>query len=175
MTGALENSRLAMTDAHRTEIEAIGPIIRALAALPSESRPLHLRVVKDLLWVVTEFRPSFPHKVGGVRWRTPAAHELVLRRESKTIRHEHVVERDWMARVLLDHPEVAHLALWQYPCALVTKDEHDSLAKNAWGWWRYVDSRTEVVDGENGRAIDVRAMAEALDDAYEELGLRSRS
>lgn len=71
--GALEGSRLVMSAAHRQEVDGIAPIIQALAALPEVSRPLHVRVVKDLLWVVTEYRPGYPHKLAGVRWRTPAA------------------------------------------------------------------------------------------------------
>ncbi len=172
MTSALEGSRLEMSQDHRATVGAIGPIIGALAALPAEGRPLHVRVVKDLLWVVTEFRPSFPHKLGGVRWRTPDAHELVLKREPKTVRHEHVIERDWMARALLEHADIAAVALWEYPCALVTTSEHAALAKGAWGWWRYVDSDMPIVDAATGLPVDVREMAQALDESFVRLGLR---
>lgn len=170
--GALEQSRLVMSPAHRDEVDGIAPIIQALAALPEVSRSLHVRVVKDLLWVVTEYRPGYPHKLAGVRWRTPTAHDLVQTRQTKTVRHEHVVERDWMARKLLEHPEIVAAALWEYPCALVTTAEHDQLSKTAWGWRRYLDSGTVVIDASTGERADLVAMADSLDAAYAELGLR---
>jgi hypothetical protein len=170
--GALEQSRLVMSDAHRQEVDGIAPIIQALAALPEVSRPLHVRVVKDLLWVVTEFRPGYPHKLAGVRWRTPAAHDFVQTRQTKAVRHEHVVERDWMARKLLEHPGIVAEALWEYPCALVTSGEHDRLSRTAWGWRRYLDSGTLVIDAATGEPADLTEMAGALDATYARLGLR---
>jgi hypothetical protein len=170
--GATLQARLTMTDAHAAEIGGIVEIIEMLAALPEESRPLHVRVVKSLLWIVTEFRPGFPHKLAGVRWRTPEAHALVLARQPKTVRHEHVIERDWMARVLLDHPGTAADALWQYPCCLVTVEEHARLSRSpSWGWRRYLDAGVDVIDAGSGMAAPIDAMADSLEYSYMHLGL----
>ena len=171
-TGALADSRLGMTPAHCRDVDEVAVIVGVLAVLPNAGHPLHVRVVKSLLWVVTEHRPGFLHKLAGVRWRTVSAHDLVTKREPKTVRHEHVVERDWMARRLLDRPSVAAEALWEYPCALVTVQEHLRLTSSrAWGCHRYIETATEILDAETGQRADLPAMAEALDAAFRRLGL----
>lgn len=82
--GATEASRIHMSDEHGAAIRHVVTVIRALAALPDESRELQVRVVKGLLWVVTEYKPTPLHKLIGVRWRTPAAHEAVLAAASRS-------------------------------------------------------------------------------------------
>ena len=77
-----------------------------------------------------------------------------------------------MARRLLDRPSVAAEALWEYPCALVTVQEHLRLTSfRAWGWHRYIETATEILDAETGQRADLHAMAEALDAAFRRLGL----
>jgi hypothetical protein len=170
MALATEDARLVMSEAHRSEITGIAEIIVMLAELPKESRPLHVRVVKNLLWVVTEYRPGFAHKVAGVRWRTPSAHDLIEARQTKGLRHEHVIERDWMARRLLEMPDTARDALWQYPSCIVTTDEHGRLsASHEWGWDRYRDADIPVIDAGTGRRVDLRRMASDLVQAYRDL------
>lgn len=167
-SSATEASRLHMSDEHRAAIEHVVTIVRALAALPAESRQLQVRVVKNLLWIVTEFKPGYTHKILGVRLRTPAAHEAVLARSFSIVRHEHVVERDLMARRLLDLPEQAEALLWNYPACLVTTAEHSALGRtDAWGWGRYVAAGLNVSDAETGEPMALEEMDLGLRQLYE--------
>lgn len=160
-----------MSDAHQAAIEQVVTIVRALAALPDESRHLQVRVVKNLLWIVTEFKPGPLHKILGVRWRTPAAHQAVLARSFSTVRHEHVVERDLMARRLLDLPQEVELLVANYPACLVTTGEHSALGRTGqWGWRRYIDAHLDVIDAESGELAPLGEMDLRLRSLYDGAG-----
>ena len=90
---------------------------------------------------------------------------------SKVVRHEHVIERDWMARFLEEHPSAVTEALWEYPACLVTKAEHERLAKS-WGWRRYLEASVRVVDAASGKEVNLDAMDVELRTSYETWGGR---
>lgn len=169
--GATEDSRIEMLDEHRAAIEGVAQVFEALHQLPDDVRFLKDRIISNLLWIVTEFKPGAKHKIHGVRWRTPAAHELASRKETKAVRHEHVIERRWMIEFLHEHPESTSDALWNYPACLVTKQEHLLLGKSSgWEWARYVEAGLEVLDGETGRPVDLNEADSPLHDVYQQRG-----
>jgi len=171
MSGATEESRIEMLDAHRQAVDGVAQVLKALQELPDDVRFLKDRIVSNLLWVVTEFKPGAKHKILGVRWRTPAAHDLVQTAETKSVRHEHVVERNWMIQFLHDHPTAIDPALWNYPACLVTTTEHTALGTtSAWGWARYIAADIQVIDATNGRSVDLVAMNTHLRKTYESFG-----
>lgn len=171
MTTSTDAARMEMLDEHRSAIDGVIQIVDALHELPDEIRYLKDRIVSNLLWVVTEFKPGTKHKIHGVRWRTPAAHALVASRDTKTVRHEHVIERRWMIDFLHSHPEVVADALWNYPACLVTVAEHTALGRSdGWGWSRYVDAHLEVIDGATEESIDLVRADRELRSHYASLG-----
>lgn len=167
---ATEAARIGMTDAHRHAINGVVEVIKALRDLPDEIRYLKDRIISNLLWVVTEFKPGTKHKVNGVRWRTPAAHALVVAGDTKNVRHEHVIERRWMIVFLNEHPDEVKDALWNYPACLVTVDEHMALGKGAgWGWDRYIQARLTVIDAETASNLELSKAHSELRATYERL------
>lgn len=169
--GATEAARISMLEEHRAAIKGVAQVFEALQQLPDEVLFLKARIISNLLWVVTEFKPGTKHKIHGVRWRTPSAHELTLRKETKTVRHEHVIERRWMIEFLNAHPEAMEVAIWNYPACLVTTEEHLRLGTSkVWGWARYLKAGLDVVDGETGRKLDLKQADSELRAKYEELG-----
>lgn len=160
-----------MLEEHRAAIDGVAQVFEALHQLPDEVRFLKSRIISNLLWVVTEFKPGAKHKIHGVRWRTPAAHDIALRKETKGIRHEHIIERRWMIDFLHTHPEATKPAIWNYPACLVTTQEHLRLgATKAWGWRRYIEAGLQVIDGETGTTMDLAQADLELRATYEELG-----
>lgn len=166
-----EGSRIEMVEDHRLAIRGVAEVLQALQDIPEEFRFLKDRITSNLLWVVTEYKPGTKHKIEGVRWRTPAAHELVKARDTKLVRHEHVVERKWMVQFLHDNPPALTDALWNYPACLVTRDEHIALgASSHWGWQRYLNAGLEVIDATTEAALSLEEADKLLRRIYEELG-----
>jgi hypothetical protein len=162
-----------MTDEHRAAVNGVVQVLEALQALPEETRSLKNRITSNLLWVVTEFKPGTKHKVHGVRWRTPAAHALALTQQTKTVRHEHVIERRWMIDFLHETPHAMARALWNYPACLVTVKEHIALGKTrGWGWARYTEANIKVIDAETGAVMDLSKAQAELRQEYESLGAK---
>lgn len=159
-----------MTEDHRAAVRGVADVLIALKDLPEEIRSLKDRITSNLLWVVTEHKPGPKQKIHGVRWRTPAAHLLAEMRDTKTLRHEHVIERRWMIDFLHDHPEAISVALWNYPACIVTVDEHIALGRSTeWGWARYLEAQLEVIDGETGRPLDLMKSDQQLKHLFESM------
>jgi hypothetical protein len=167
-------SRLDPPEDH---VALIASRVDAIAALRKLPYPLGRfePLVQQVMWDVTEYRRnSRTHKVRGVRWRTPDADRVARQSwaKGKDVRHEHVVDRLWMFRLLGTVPDAAEM-LWQFPACLATKGEHlllpDGLWAGPWGWERYVSAGLSVIDAPTGEPVDLVAMATDLRDAYRPL------
>lgn len=168
---ATEAARIEMLEEHRKAVDGVIQVIDALQDLPDEIRYLKDRIISNLLWVVTEFKPGTKHKIHGVRWRTPDAHALVMARDTKTVRHEHIIERRWMIEFLNLHGGVVGSALWNYPACLVTVPEHTALGQSTqWGWRRYVDAGLQVIDAVTGDEVNLVSADEELREHFLSIG-----
>ena len=145
--------------------------VEALAAL--EHDPKHLRkLVNVAIWNVTEYKMSPRHKYGGLRWRTPSAHERA-HPPWTGLRHEHVIGRDWLMRLLRATPNAAEEVLWNLPVALVTTEEHALLDNDErwdsdqWGWGRYLRANLSILDTTSEQPVDLRLMQQEARDCYQ--------
>jgi hypothetical protein len=166
--GATRASRIAFTEAHEALTHALVAAVQALAALDHD--PALLRsLVNQALWDITQFKESPLHRCGGLRWRTPSGHTAACP-PWKNLRHEHVVERGWLWRLLRATPEAAPELLWNLPAALVTVEEHlllpDGRWDAVWGWERYQQAGLAVIDATTGSPADLESMNLTLRSVY---------
>ena len=167
--GVTREARLGMPPEHEALVAAMVDAVRALAALPHDPSLLR-NLIDQALWDVTQFREGPSHKCGGLRWRTRAAH-AIAHPPWKDLRHEHVIERDWLIRLLRATPEAAPSVLWNMPVALVTKKEAEELPHRIswhgrWCWERYLTKPLVVLDVVTGEPLDLARMNQALRSHY---------
>jgi len=87
------------------------------------------------------------------------------------VQHEHVVELDWLTRLLWANSDAVAVALWNMPAALVTKEEAKLLPNGhrwdgLWGWDRYRAAELSLIDAESLRPVDLQAMSAELRAVY---------
>lgn len=155
----LRAARLEMTPEHAATVDALADAVGALSQLDHPPEMLK-RLVDQAIWTATEFKTSPGQKYRGLRWRSRAAHEQLRRRDYKDLRHEHVVERSWLRRLLRRTPHRASEIMWNVPVAVVTKEEHKTLpggSDGTFGWERY--ETLELVDGRSGETVDSAQLA----------------
>lgn len=125
--------------------------------LSMEIRESHKRSLLDvLMWHLT----GADGGKYGIRYRSQGVvgEGLPKLRAERRVRHEHVIERKKLIDQLLVHPEDYERTLDSAVGCLVTKEEHNRLAREGRGldgWARYRSAGIVVYDAATGQKLDL--------------------
>ena len=125
-------------------------IIKAIVALDIHEPFKRKVLANSCLWLLTQAEARGKYKL---RYQSRESQSVPKR----LLRHEHVVPRKKMVDDLIKHPDQVDKIVEKAVACVVTKAEHEKLAKvdkkypNADGWERYGLAGIEVIDMVTGQ------------------------
>lgn len=153
--------RVTVTDEMaQAEEDGAVAIARLVVGNADSLRPAHvMELLSVAIWKFTEARGKY---------MTPYTTRAALASNAR-LRHEHVIPRKQMSLAMLRFPQrVEEIMRLSVACA-VTHDEHRLLSGSHVGWHRYKHAGLLVLDRNTREPVDLDAMADALQRAWEQV------